>query len=266
MDGRPKNNPQPEHEIDLNDDDIIDLTQVVESDDDVIIDLTDIVEQPNASSDDIGLDSMDFSQPASIIEEPLVLNPDEEVIDLEDLAVSLDEGPQDDVIPEAELTYEGTLDIENEDPIIDLMDVADLDADDNMHAEPDAPQTAMEETSPHEEAPVIDLMDVADLNAADDTQAETDTPQPVLKETVPQEEGAVDAPAFVPAAPFPPESSEEPIPLSDQQIEAALERVIEKVYGEKIEQLMIQAIEKTIKEEIERIKQALLDDSDPLDV
>jgi hypothetical protein len=67
---------------------------------------------------------------------------------------------------------------------------------------------------------------------------------------------------FVPAAPPETPQVEEPLPLTEEQIEAALTRTIEKVYGEKIEQLMLQTIEKTVKREIEKIKTALLDDSD----
>jgi citrate lyase gamma subunit len=50
--------------------------------------------------------------------------------------------------------------------------------------------------------------------------------------------------------------------LTEAQIEAALERTIEKIYGEKIEQLMIRTIEKTVTREIARIKNALLEDED----
>ena len=77
-------------------------------------------------------------------------------------------------------------------------------------------------------------------------------------------------PVAQPAAPVPPFSPEtmpespaaEPIRPTDQQVDAALERVIEKIYSEKIEQMMIQTIEKTVRREIEKIKTALLEDSD----
>jgi hypothetical protein len=49
--------------------------------------------------------------------------------------------------------------------------------------------------------------------------------------------------------------------VSDEQVEAALERVIKKVFHEKIDRLLVDTIEKTVTKEIERLKKALLDDS-----
>ncbi len=49
--------------------------------------------------------------------------------------------------------------------------------------------------------------------------------------------------------------------ISDEKIDAALERVIKKMFYEKIDRLLLQAIEKTVKMEIERLKKALLEDS-----
>jgi hypothetical protein len=49
--------------------------------------------------------------------------------------------------------------------------------------------------------------------------------------------------------------------ITDEKIDAALERVIKKMFYEKIDRLLIQAIEKTVKMEIERLKKALLEDS-----
>ncbi len=66
---------------------------------------------------------------------------------------------------------------------------------------------------------------------------------------------------FAPVTP-PPPPADESVALTDAQVEAALERVVEKIYGEKIEQMMIQTIEKTVKREIEKIKNALLEDTD----
>lgn len=57
------------------------------------------------------------------------------------------------------------------------------------------------------------------------------------------------------------EKAVETITVTEQQLEDALTRVIENVYGEKIEQLLIQTVEKAIKQEIEEIRRALLDDN-----
>ena len=49
--------------------------------------------------------------------------------------------------------------------------------------------------------------------------------------------------------------------ITDEKIEAALERVIKKVFYEKIDGLLAEAIEKTVTREIEKLKKALLEDT-----
>lgn len=49
--------------------------------------------------------------------------------------------------------------------------------------------------------------------------------------------------------------------ITDEKLEAALERVIKKVFYEKIDGLLAEAIEKTVTREIERLKKALLEES-----
>jgi len=53
----------------------------------------------------------------------------------------------------------------------------------------------------------------------------------------------------------------EPDSITDEKIEAALERVIKKLFYEKIDRLLVDAIEKTVTREIEKLKKALLEDS-----
>jgi hypothetical protein len=48
--------------------------------------------------------------------------------------------------------------------------------------------------------------------------------------------------------------------VSDEQIEAALERVIKKMFYEKIDGILVEVIEKTVKKEIERLKNILLEE------
>ncbi|MFO7553648.1 MAG: hypothetical protein R6W88_00445 [Desulfobacterales bacterium] len=48
--------------------------------------------------------------------------------------------------------------------------------------------------------------------------------------------------------------------VSDEQVEAALERVIKKLFYEKIDRLLVETIEKTVTKEIERLKKAMLED------
>jgi hypothetical protein len=57
-----------------------------------------------------------------------------------------------------------------------------------------------------------------------------------------------------------PEGSLEVDRVSDEQIEAALERVIKKMFYEKIDGILVEVIEKTVKKEIERLKNILLEE------
>jgi len=47
------------------------------------------------------------------------------------------------------------------------------------------------------------------------------------------------------------------IRLSDEQVEAAVERVIRKMYADKIDAILVEAIERTVSEEIDRLKNLL---------
>jgi hypothetical protein len=57
-----------------------------------------------------------------------------------------------------------------------------------------------------------------------------------------------------------PEGSLEAGRISDEQIEAALERVIKKMFYKKIDGILVEVIEKTVKKEIERLKNILLEE------
>ena len=50
----------------------------------------------------------------------------------------------------------------------------------------------------------------------------------------------------------------EPVPLSPEQVDEALERVIKKMYADKIDTILTEAIEKTVTKEIEKLKALLL--------
>ncbi|MBW2570726.1 MAG: hypothetical protein JRE47_15545 [Deltaproteobacteria bacterium] len=51
----------------------------------------------------------------------------------------------------------------------------------------------------------------------------------------------------------------EPIPLSPEQVDEALERVIKKMYADKIDSMLTEVIEKTVTKEIQRLKALLLE-------
>ena len=53
----------------------------------------------------------------------------------------------------------------------------------------------------------------------------------------------------------------EAVDVSDEQVETALERVIKKMFYEKIDGILVEVIEKTVTSEIERLKNILLEDA-----
>jgi len=52
-----------------------------------------------------------------------------------------------------------------------------------------------------------------------------------------------------------------PIPLSPEQVDEALERVIKKMYADKIDSILTEVIEKTVTKEIEQLKALLIEDT-----
>jgi len=206
----------------------------VDEDED-IIDLLDVnatdttgeelVESPATEVEAHIIDLMDIEKPAPEVSE------DEELADLESRAEAM-------LISPAESTGET-----GEDPY-----------------DAETPEEAAETAGPNTGIMALDESEslVENGQAAADPAAppEADTPDTVEPSAL-----ADSAVAFSPVlSPEPPAA--EPSPPTDQQVEAALERVIEKIYGEKIEQMMIQTIEKTVKREIEKIKNALIEDTD----
>lgn len=51
-----------------------------------------------------------------------------------------------------------------------------------------------------------------------------------------------------------------PVEVTSDQVEAAVERVLERLFSEKIEAMIVEAIEKAVSKEIEALKAALLED------
>ena len=305
MDGRQKPDPQNESGNDLNDKDVIDLTEVVEEGNgDDVIDLNDILEQPDQAAQA----AVEPEEEATPLVNALSEEADDEIIDLTDMTESA-EAPA--VEPVAE-SVAAPSDGEADEAVIDLMDVATSLEADLVAAEPDVSASTPEETVgiTQDEDDVIDLLEAVEPQAAeaettvetndaftdlesraeavltgagdayDVEAAETAGPdgdfmvfedtEAIIDETEAftvvddQPKDAPDVPEPLATPPFVPVSQSEPGPLTEAQVESALERTIEKIYGEKIEQLMIQAIEKTVKREIEKIKRALLEEDDDM--
>lgn len=120
----------------------------------------------------------------------------------------------------------GRQDDRKDEEVIDLTQVVDDQDDDIIELD-----TVAQPPEPAEEAGVIDLL------------------EPVEAKPTPQQDAqaASDAAATL------------PLHLREEQIEAALERVIEKVYAQKIEHMLTHSVAETVKREIEKIKNEILE-------
>lgn len=151
------------------------------------------------------------------------------IIELTDVVEDGDEAEDvlsDDILSEDEIS---------EDSPIELTDMDDFSGFE-MDAESDVEEIGMDDPAPDEasgDRPVPDNED-----AAEQTLVFQETP--VTDET--------------------PEIDE--MSVSEAQIEAALERIIEKKFAEKIEPLLFDTMERVILQEIQKIKTALLKDMD----
>jgi hypothetical protein len=63
---------------------------------------------------------------------------------------------------------------------------------------------------------------------------------------------------------LPEEDLPDMVPMSTQQLETALERVIERKFAEKIEPMLFEAMERVIAREIKKIKESLQKDLDQI--
>ena len=264
--------------------------ETMEDDDNLIIDLTGMEAALDADIADTALeDEEDDEDVIDLLDavEPEALAPEtDELADLETRAETTltetfdsiedpDIGIAQEAPPAAEADQDPTPPETMEDDdnlIIDLTGMeAALDA--------DIADTALEDEEDDED--VIDLLDAVEPEAlapetdelADlETRAETmlaetldSTQEPdigIAEETSPAFADPSDE-EFAPTALSQP-STTDTVPFTEQQLEAALERTIHRIYAEKIEHLMIQTIEKTVQREIEKIKRALLEDDDEL--
>ncbi len=278
-------------------------TSALEDADDEIIDLMDVAASPEASADAPVVESatlssdddevIDLVNVATTLETDLVeaepevpaampeasaetTEDEDDVIDLMDVATTLNGGTAGTGMTAPASMPEGVDETVPEDePVIDLLDAVEPQtAEAGYRVETDDEFTELESRA---EAVLTDPGDAFDVETPEEA-AETAGPdsdfvtfednQAIIDEVDDQLEDAPDNPEPV-AAPLAaplidPVSSSEPIPLTEAQVEAALERTIEKIYGEKIEQLMIRTIEKTVTREIVRIKNALLEDDDDM--
>lgn len=139
--------------------------------------------------------------------------------------------------------------------VIDLTDVL----------EPPAPVSdAPDELDELDESaiPMLDVVSTEEPTVLpeepDDSVIDLTTLAPSVEENIQESETKPLEPSMVKNASTVPAGT---VSITEQQLEVAVQRVVEKVYGEKIEHLIIQTIEKTIKQEIAEIRQSLIDDN-----
>jgi len=219
--------------------DIIDLTDIagaekIPSAQEDIIELTDIVDEekdPPIKEDIIEL--------TDIADEKKASSTTEDIIDLTDIAGA-------EKIPSAQEDIIELTDIANEEKVLpaqeDILELTDIVGD--KKALPDM-DSIKEEGFKSEE----------NLELEDDTSFTEGTE---LKMEDPVNEESLES--DVVAAP------ETQFSVSQEQLEAALEKVIEKKFADKIEFLLLESMEKVIKKEIIEIKERLQKDLDQLEI
>jgi len=197
------------------------------AEDEGIIELKDEIEGGSEDDDDI-LDLLDAVEELSIEDQKDIV-----------LAETEEPGEDDEVLV---LTDEIIESSQGDDAIIDLMDT-------------------VEEISVESEAPSPKSHDIPDLeselfegNIDFDGELDQETvPDPSLKDDFTDSLGIE-----LETGEDVPEVSLKGDRISDEQIAAALERVIKKMFYEKIDGILVEVIEKTVKNEIERLKNILL--------
>ncbi len=243
-----------------------DETAGATEDEDDVIDLMDVAATLENDTAGTGMPAPDTTP-----EETAGATEDEDdVIDLMDVAATLENDTAGTGMPAPDTTPEETDETVPEDePVIDLLDAVEPQtAEAGITVETDDEFSDLESRA---DAVLTDAGNAFDVETPEEA-AETAGPdsdfmifednQAIIGDVNDQPENTPDVSESVAAPLVVPASPSEPVPLTEAQIEAALERTIEKIYGEKIEQLMIRTIEKTVTREIARIKNALLEDED----
>jgi hypothetical protein len=212
-------------------------------DDEEPIDLVDVAEESPVEKQD---DGVEIGEQAPIEG----TKGDEEIIDLLEVEAAEEQKPAEDE-PIIELIEEATEETKGDEEIADLIEAAEQI---NNIEEPvsDAADTSQE----------FDDIDEFDNNLIEETDDFTDELDTAAMMDEAMEDDIADSLGIE-------LDSDEDISgdyfeadkITDEKIDAALERVIKKMFYEKIDRLLIQAIEKTVKMEIERLKKALLEDS-----
>lgn len=264
-----------------NDDDILELSEdiTLSDDDDDIIELTEEALPIDQADEVLELSEEAGDQDAT---EALTLEVDddssgtEDILELEEAASGLEEEDTLELVDEAPLS-------KNEAPLtLELTEEEDLDTSEMSLSEPSEDEQPAEDEwglsldidEPIDEKEAgshtpddIDLPKGLELGEALDEAIEN---EPAIQDDLADAEGiSLDAAENLSEEP---EKIEQPlqditraqaaasVDISTDQIEAALERIIERKLSEKIDDLLIQAIENAVTKEIDRIKRLLMDE------
>ena len=266
---------------------VIDLNDEVEAaskDDEEPIDLTEAVEESPAKDQsnppEAEANATTADEASNAPEE--ALKGDEEIIDL----LQAVEEPS---VEDSDKTISEGVTADSDDEIIDLLDAAE-----ETPITEDTEKSVAEDTETAEDEAIIDLiepvddtaleLDIEDIGEPIAESADfgqefediSDLDSDLIKEATGSMDGSDsdtivnDAlkPDFTDSLGIELGSEEDakgnlfdPDKVSNEQIDAALERVVKKMFYEKIDRLLVEAIEKTVKKEIEKLKKALLDDA-----
>ncbi len=237
MEGYNRSDQPPEHEKTSKEDDIIELTNILQTpeDEENVLELTDIVAKAPASDPFTGRAGVQGEESS-----------DEAVLDLGKVATIRPSQPNKDEVTALDRTASTPESAGTFDPDVPISETDAIEL-----------ETIVEE-APYE--PVNDVVEpettmMIDPESTDHDGIKYDLDGDLDKEKLypPDDAGLADAMGI---------KLDDDLQLSQDQLEEALERVIEKVYKEKIEALMISAIEKTVAKEIQKIKDTLSDDVD----
>jgi len=249
------------------DEEIINLTEVVDEDDqEALIELTDVIDASAGTA----------AKEEAPLEEPEV----EPVIDLTEVVDASADTAAEEV---------GPLEEPEAEPLIDLTEVvtAEMADTESLEEEAVASEPAEEERVDEAESSTSGELEFAEMEldiedrkedglfdslgmnleadllpSAEDTTSELD-----FNLSTQELSDAIDLldAKLAEEPPKPPEVEEDtlkdPSALRSEELEAALENVIRKMFSEKIDSLLNEAIEKTVSKEIERLKQQLLGDA-----
>jgi hypothetical protein len=284
------------------DEEIIELTEEITNppeEDDEIIELTDIVDRPFREDEDI-IELVEVADEPQVLEpaDAAGETPDEEdILELTDLvdepskepekepdladifqdeAVEIDESPNEeigilqDLETEAD-TGETAIEFEAEK---ELDELESMDSAGDMEIEEACSkikETALSE-EPEIMGPAIEFEHEAEAEemepAEPEEEAEAEEAEVIEISKIQAEHPS---PREYPTSPdmLPLEEAEEQgvapwslVGVSAEQVDAALERVVKKMYAEKIDRILVEVIEKTVTKEIEKLKRIILEDTE----